>query len=494
MSEQAKAARAAMRDKAKRLVKGDPRAKVDASSWTPPEMMNTGAKTGLRPISRRQFKRGGKVAGECGPMRADRAPRKTGGLVKEWVNRNVKEANAEDKGKPHTGGLKHGGKADEAADKKMVKKAMRQHETAQHGGKHAELKLKKGGKARKADGGMIAPTQADVKEARGILGSNMRENPADMEAAREVMSRYKQMGVRPLMPQKIMKADGGAADGDKDDDAKTPSYNPGYSREAVDKAIASSNRAGRKISAGEAKKIHSLLRGRYADGGDVTGKTLDQIFEGIKTKLRARAAGAKSAKRRIPVELSPDEQEYFDKYRGDIMQQMRDEAKASPRIVQEEPEVVATGAGRGAGFMGMPGRKKGGKVGNYEGGTRPTGGRMARKSGGRTKKGKTDIKIVIAAGGGRHPLENMPMMGGPVRPPAAPVVAPPPAGGVPPMPMGMPPAGGPAPGPLPGLMGRKTGGRVGHRTYRSYKDMDAGSLGGMGRLEKTEIEKNKRKG
>ena len=48
-------------------------------------------------------------------------------------------------------GLKRGGKADEAADKKMVKKAMRQHETAQHGGKHAELKLKKGGKARKAD-------------------------------------------------------------------------------------------------------------------------------------------------------------------------------------------------------------------------------------------------------------------------------------------------------------------------------------------------------
>ena len=38
--------------------------------------------------------------------------------------------------------------------------------------------------------------------------------------------------------------------------------------------------------------------------------------------------------------------------------------------------------------------------------------------------------------------------------------------------------------------GRKRGGR----TYRSYKDMDAGSLGGMGRLEKTEIEKNKRKG
>lgn len=439
MSEQAKAARAAMRDKVKRLTKGDPRAKVDASSWTPPEMMNTGAKTGLRPISRRQFKRGGKVAGECGPMRADRAPRKTGGIVKDWVNRNVKEANAEDKGKPHTGGMKRGGAADEAADKKLVKKAMRQHETAQHGGKHADLKLKKGGKARKADGGMLgamAPTQADVNEARAILGSRMRENPADMDAARDVMIRYRSMGVRPLGISKIVKA----------------------------------------------------------DGGDVTGKTLDQIFEGIKTKLRARAAGAKSAKRGIPIELSPDEQEYFDKYRGDIVQQMRDEAKTTPRISQPEPEVKVTGAGRGAGFMGMPGRKKGGKVGNYDGGTRPTGGRTARKSGGRTKgKGKTNINIVIAAG--RHPAEGMGQMGsGPVRPPAAPVFALPPAGGpVPPMPGGMPPMGGPAgPGPMPPMLGRKTGGRVGHRTYRSYKDMDAGSLSGMGRLEKTEIERRKR--
>jgi hypothetical protein len=442
MSEQAKAARAAMRDKAKRLTKGDPRAKVDASSWTPPEMMNTGAKTGLRPISRRQFKRGGKVAGECGPMRADRAPRKTGGLVKEWVNRNVKEANAEDKGKPHTGGMKRGGAADEATDKKMVKKAMRQHETAQHGGKHSELKLKKGGKARKANGGMLgamAPTQADVNEAQSILGSRMRENQADMDAARDVMSRYKSMGIRPLTPQKIAKA----------------------------------------------------------DGGDVTGKTLDQIFEGIKTKLRARAAGAKSVKRGIQTELSPDEQEYFEKYRDDIMQGMRDEAKAKPRlggsmapVTRDEPETISPMPS-----IGSLGRKKGGKVGNYEGGTRPTGGRTARKSGGRTKgKGKTNINIVIAAG--RHPAEGMGQMGtGPVRPPAPPVVAPPPAGGpMPPMLGGMPPMAGPAagPGPMPPMLGRKTGGRVGHRTYRSYKDMDAGSLGGMGRLEKTEIERRKR--
>jgi hypothetical protein len=36
-----------------------------------------------------------------------------------------------------------------------------------------------------------------------------------------------------------------------------------YSKEAVDKAIAASNRAGRKIGAKEAKLIHALLKGRH---------------------------------------------------------------------------------------------------------------------------------------------------------------------------------------------------------------------------------------
>jgi hypothetical protein len=37
-------------------------------------------------------------------------------------------------------------------------------------------------------------------------------------------------------------------------------------------------------------------------------------------------------------------------------------------------------------------------------------------------------------------------------------------------------------------MARKRGGR----TYRSYKDMDAGSASGEGRLEKTEIQRHKK--
>ena len=115
----AKSIRAAREAKAKRLGSaGDPKQKVDASTWTPPEMMNTNAKTGLRPVSRRAFKNGGKVGmeaeGSCGPTRADRKPRKSGGEAKTWVaakvNRNVKEANAE-LGKPHVGGMKKGGRA-----------------------------------------------------------------------------------------------------------------------------------------------------------------------------------------------------------------------------------------------------------------------------------------------------------------------------------------------------------------------------------------------
>jgi hypothetical protein len=144
------------------------------------------------------------------------------------------------------------------------------------------------------------------------------------------------------------------------------------------------------------------------------------------------------------------------------------------------------------------GKKKGGSAGNYEGGTRPTGGRIARKSGGRAK-GKTNIHINIIAGE-KHPEGMAPPMGipGPMPRPPMPI-APPMAGGAGMPPMGPPPApmgGGLPPGlgvppPAMGPMARKAGGRVGHRGYSSYKDMDAGAGGGLGRLEKTEIQKKK---
>jgi len=48
------------------------------------------------------------------------------------------------------------------------------------------------------------------------------------------------------------------------------------------------------------------------------------------------------------------------------------------------------------------------------------------------------------------------------------------------MPMPMPPPQQPP-------MGRKRGGKVGHRSYKSTHDMDAGAGGGEGRMEKIKI-------
>ena len=119
-------------------------------------------------------------------------------------------------------------------------------------------------------------------------------------------------------------------------------------------------------------------------------------------------------------------------------------------------------------------------------------GRAKRASGGRAK-GKTNIEIVINTGKGQTqggmmpdnggmPPKMPPAMAAPPAPPAPPPMPPAGAGGPPQMPAGGPPQ---MPAGLEKMMQRKAGGRV----YKSYKDMDAGSGSGLGRLEKTEIAK-----
>ena len=104
----AKSLREAMKAKAKRLA-GASSEKVDSSTFTPAEPLDADVKTGMRPISRRAFKTGGKVEGEDNERRADRAPRG----FKEKVglaNTNQKDANEEREGKKHVGGFKAGGR------------------------------------------------------------------------------------------------------------------------------------------------------------------------------------------------------------------------------------------------------------------------------------------------------------------------------------------------------------------------------------------------
>lgn len=110
----AKSLREAMKDKAKRLASSTSE-KVDSSTFTPAEPLDADAKTGLRPISKRAFKAGGKVDGSDMKHHAGRTPRKAGGRVeneigKGIVNRDVKAANEERDGKKHVGGFKKGGR------------------------------------------------------------------------------------------------------------------------------------------------------------------------------------------------------------------------------------------------------------------------------------------------------------------------------------------------------------------------------------------------
>ena len=171
MSEASKAARSAMKSKIKRLTTTDPKTKVDASSWTPPEPLNADVKTGMRPISPRAFKRGGKVDGEAMEANAGRKPRTGNKPVTpdSMINRNAKAANEEREGIKHVGGMKKGGRTKKmdggsslltdptAPDKRMgivPKDVMTFGPTGQKG----MIGLKKGGKV-----------HDDVKEDKALI-------------------------------------------------------------------------------------------------------------------------------------------------------------------------------------------------------------------------------------------------------------------------------------------------------------------------------------
>ena len=116
MHEYAKKAREGAAKKVKSYTSADPHQKVDSSTWTPAEPLNADVKTGMRPVSRRAFKKGGRVSGEAAKVRADKAPRKAKGgkaeqpIVDRYINRDVKKANQFRDGDDHVGALKRGGK------------------------------------------------------------------------------------------------------------------------------------------------------------------------------------------------------------------------------------------------------------------------------------------------------------------------------------------------------------------------------------------------
>lgn len=112
MSDMSREARRQMRAKIHRITQGT-KGPVDASSYGPEELLEAGVKTGMRPVSRRAFKAGGKVEGKDTPKNAGKKPRASGGkaMANDFVNRNDKDANESREGTKHVGGLKSGGRA-----------------------------------------------------------------------------------------------------------------------------------------------------------------------------------------------------------------------------------------------------------------------------------------------------------------------------------------------------------------------------------------------
>lgn len=443
MSAESKAARSANKAKAKRLTTPT-KVHVDASSYSIPDDMHAEAPTGMRPVSKRAFKRGGKVEGAAAAPRADRAPRASGGkaFVDDWMNRNEKTANEERPGIKHVGALARGGLA--------KRRMMTSGEARQFFDRMYE----------REDRDRQAKSEAYLKTPEGEA-----KRQADNAA---MMARLRKMGSSDELKRggRARKASGGSDIGDP-------------RQAALEKVAAASARVPQGSGIGTFVPVKAGLMAKAAGmkrGGSKEGSAKDMAED----KMLARKRGmTMKAWERSAADKKHDRPK---REEGGKVEQQEVAPKLPSRADYDRPGSMR----RVQDLEGKLGRyAKGGKAHPASCACKEcSGGRAARASGGRAK-GRTNVNIIIATGGQKAPD----------MPPAT-MVPPPPPGGVPvPVPAsGSPPPQAPMPMPIPIPMGggapmpRARGGR----TYRSYKDMDAGALSGQGRLEKTEIQEHRR--
>jgi hypothetical protein len=348
----------------------------------------------------------------------------------------------------HGGGAWEGSAKDESQDKKLAKKygmSMAAWEKSKmdkkHDTQHSSKGLKKGGRTHREMGGMNIPTDSSGPRSLSVAG----ELPA-------MTSGLTKLGNAAKATSNVIAAGKDVSNmfGGKKKPTATPAPTPAPTPEP-------------KPAPNPERKTGMTMDQETTmakKGGRIGRKDGGGLYANIHAKQQRIANGSKERMRKAGSEGAPT---------ADAFKQSARTAKAY-------------------GGTSLDGEIEG---------TRPTGGRLARKTGGRAK-GKTNINIVIQTGKGAQ--DNMGPPGMPPKPAGLPIPMPPMgAGGPPPMggaPMQMPPqmppqmpmAGAGGPPPMGGApMPRKSGGRA----YRSYKDMDAGSRSGEGRLEKTEIQRRK---
>jgi hypothetical protein len=600
MYEMAHKAREAMKGKAKRLA-GEKDSKVDSSNWTPSEPLDANVKTGMRPISKQGYKKGGKVIGAKADVHAGRKARKAGGraiTADSLINRDQKEANESREGKKHIGGMKKGGRAHREMGGGTAGGLISPYVKAMLGG----AGMKKGGRTKKAMGGPGMPPQGMPMPPQGMPmpPQGMPMSPQGMPPAGGVDPRMLAMlkakmamskgmpargrgapmpspmpapGGMPPMKKggKVKKAGGGAMSAA--DEARAAAAAAAAARQRAEDARTQGERedprnqkrggrtnrkAGGSVNYGpqempDGEKAPSTsqqeaierkqdasskpTRGKaqhYADGGSSSGPT-GPVAPNAPALFRFSGSQATPALKKGGK---------VGKFEGSAKDEAQDKKLAKKHHMSMKEWEASSLDKKHDEQQSMKGLKHGGKAGKWiqgaiehkgalhkslhvpagekipakklakaEHSSNPKlakrahlaetlkhlhrankygGGALmgdADKSKAKSGKGKTNITIMINPNGAgdanKPPMPPMPPAGGP--PPGVPVPMSMPPGGMPPpggAPMGGPPM--PPPGGMP-PMPRKAGGKV----YRSYKDMDAGAGSGLGRLEKTEIQKRK---